>query len=344
MLLTRDEFRSKVFERDNHTCVFCNKKAKDAHHIIERRLWSDGGYYLNNGASVCEDHHILCESTDISVEDVRLACNITKIILPEHLYYDQPYDKWGNPILENGKRSKGELFFDESVQKILKQYNKLSLFTNYIKYPRTYHLPWSENKTDDDRTIPNVNHFIGKRVIISEKMDGENTSLYKDYFHARSIDSRNHPSRSMAKKLHSQFSYDIPDGWRICVENLYATHSIHYTDLKSYIYGFSIWNELNQCLSWDDTMTWFSLLGITPVNVLYDGIFDENKIRSLYDVGDWKNKEGYVIRLADSFDYKDFKLSVAKYVRKNHVQTVKHWMHGQPIIPNELITIEKSEE
>jgi 5-methylcytosine-specific restriction endonuclease McrA len=57
MLLTRDEFRKQVFERDNYRCVICGAKngdkhvKLDAHHIIERRLWADGGYYLENGAT-----------------------------------------------------------------------------------------------------------------------------------------------------------------------------------------------------------------------------------------------------------------------------------------------------
>lgn len=59
-LLTRDIFRESVFSRDNHKCVICGNPAKDAHHIIERRLFSDGGYYIDNGASLCEEHHIKC--------------------------------------------------------------------------------------------------------------------------------------------------------------------------------------------------------------------------------------------------------------------------------------------
>ncbi len=90
LLLTRDKFRELVFQRDGGKCVFCEKPAADAHHIIERRLWSDGGYYLDNGASVCPEHHILCEQTLISVEEVRIACGITRIIVPQHLYDDQP--------------------------------------------------------------------------------------------------------------------------------------------------------------------------------------------------------------------------------------------------------------
>lgn len=335
-LLSRDEFREGVFARDKGKCVFCDQPAADAHHIIERRLWLDGGYYLDNGASVCGDHHIQCEQTTISVEDVREACGITRILVPQHLYADQPYDKWGNPLLANGQRLKGELFFDESVQKVLSLGGVLDLFSNWVKYPRTHHLPWSDGVNDDDRVIDSLSAFEGKRVIVTEKMDGENTTLYRDYTHARSVDGRNHPSRNWVKQFWSGFSADIPDGWRVCGENLYAKHSIQYVDLKTYFMGFSIWNERNICLSWDDTLEWFSLMGITPVPVLYDGLFDEKVIRKLWNEKDWGESEGYVLRLADPIGYSDFRHHIAKFVRKGHIQTVKHWMHGQPIERNIL--------
>src|SRR5690606_22004173 len=153
MLLSRDGFRESVFGRDKQKCIFCERPPADAHHIIERRLWPDGGYYLENGASVCNEHHILCEQTRISVEEVREACGIRRIVVPPHLYADQSYDKWGNPVLPNGQRLKGELFFDESVQKILAQGQVLDLFTSWVKYPRTHHLPWSDGVNDDDRII-----------------------------------------------------------------------------------------------------------------------------------------------------------------------------------------------
>jgi len=44
VLLTRDEFREAVFARDHHRCVICRNEGKDAHHILERRLFDDGGY------------------------------------------------------------------------------------------------------------------------------------------------------------------------------------------------------------------------------------------------------------------------------------------------------------
>lgn len=335
-LLTRDEFREGVFARDARRCVFCGAPAVDAHHIIERRLWPDGGYYLANGASVCETHHIACETTQISVEDVRRACGITKIIVPPHLYADQPYDKWGNPVLANGQRVKGELFHDESVQKILARGSALELFTDWVKYPRTHHLPWSDGVNDDDRVIASLDAFIGQRVIVTEKMDGENTTLYRDYTHARSVDGRSHPSRNWVKQFWSGFSADIPEGWRVCGENLFAKHSISYRTLPSYFMGFSIWNERNVCLSWDETLEWFALMGVTPVPVLYDGVFDERAIRALYDAKDWEAREGYVLRVAGEIGYGEFRAKVGKFVRKGHIQTTKHWMHGQRIEQNAL--------
>ena len=336
ILLSRDDFRDGVFARDGHVCVFCDSPAVDAHHIIERRLWPDGGYYLENGASVCAEHHIACEETRISVEEVRDVCGIKLIIVPPHLYADQTYDKWGNPVLANGQRLKGELFFDESVQKILRQGGALDLFSNQVKYPRTHHLPWSDGVNDDDRVIDSLAAFEGQRVIVTEKMDGENTSMYRDYIHARSVDGRSRPSRNWVKSFWSRISAEIPEGWRVCGENLYAKHSIQYNDLPSYFMGFSIWDEKNTCLDWESTIEWFSLLEIVPVPVLYDGVFDEKAIRKLWNEKDWSNSEGYVIRLASNIAYGDFRRSVAKFVRRGHVQTTKHWMHGQRIEPNAL--------
>jgi len=330
-LLSRDDFRNGVFARDNHICVFCDLPAKDAHHIIERRLWPDSGYYINNGASVCEQHHLECEMTTLSVEEVREACGIEKKVLPPHLYNDVIYDKWANILLPNGTRLKGELFSDESVQKILRRGRVLDSFVNHVKYPRTYHLPWSEGMNDDDRMMPSLKQFEGQRVIVTEKLDGENTTMYNDHIHARSVDSRNHPSRNWVKNFWSGFAHDIPEGYRVCGENMFAEHSIHYSNLGTYFFGFSVWNQ-EVCLSWDETTEWFEMMDIIPVPVLYDGLFDPDM---RYEFNQ-DTQEGYVVRLADSFNLSEFRTKVGKVVRRGHVLTVKHWMHGRQIIQNDL--------
>lgn len=114
---------------------------------------------------------------------------------------------------------------------------------NRVKYPRTFHLPWSPGVSSDDKVLTDLSGFEGKRVIVTRKMDGENFTGYRDYCHARSIDGNHHWSRDWVKKFWLERSFDLPEGWRICCENMYATHSIKYESLPHYLLGISIWNE-----------------------------------------------------------------------------------------------------
>lgn len=340
-LLTRDVFRTSVFERDGYKCVICRNDAKDAHHIIERRLFDNEGYFIDNGASLCSTCHLKAESTELSCEEIREKAGITKVILPETLYTCERYDKWGNPILPNGQRLRGELFYDESVQKILSQGNMLSVFTKYVKYPKTNHFPWSPGINSDDRVMKEKdveNNFKNKEIVVLEKLDGENSTLYSDYYHARSIDGRDHDSRSWIKNLHATIRYDIPESWRICGENLYAEHSIHYNELPSYFFVFGIYNEKNICLGWDETVEWCNLFGLEHVPVLYRGIYNEDVVKNCFSgksVFGSSNQEGYVTRVISPIPFNQFKNSYAKVVRKNHVTTAHNWMN-QAVKPNEL--------
>ncbi len=206
----------------------------------------------------------------------------------------------------------------------------------FHKYPRTPHLPWSDGISSDDKILPSTDVFEGRDVIVTEKLDGENTSLYRNHYHARSIDSESHPSRNRAKAQHAAIAQYIPEGWRICCENLYAKHSIGYTDLEGYLYGLSVWDDTNRCLAWEQTLSVFSDLNLPHPKILFQGIYVEEDIKALYDPErDYESCEGYVVRLTDSFHYEDFSASVAKYVRKAHVQSSRHWRHA-PIVPNEL--------
>lgn len=207
----------------------------------------------------------------------------------------------------------------------------------YHKYPRTYHFPWSPGLQNDDRKIEDPDMFVGKTVVVTEKLDGENTSMYRDHIHARSLDSKHHPSRTAVKQIHGQIAHLIPEGWRLCGENMYAKHSIFYDTLPAYFLLFSVWTDKNECLSWKETIEWAKLLDLHTVPVLYIGPWDQEKIiacrsaKSLYGA----DQEGYVVRNAGSFRYEDFSKNVAKFVRKGHVQTGQFWM-TQPVTPNQL--------
>jgi len=201
------------------------------------------------------------------------------------------------------------------------------------KYPRTFHLPWSLGRSDDDKVLSSVEHLVGEQVVITEKMDGENSTLYPTgKTHARSLDSNNHQSRDWLKSFWSERCYILTENMRVCGENLYARHSIGYNNLPSYFMGFSVWDG-DTCLNWDDTLMWFTELDLVPVNTIYSGKFDKTMIEQL-SIAD--GTEGYVVRLLNSFTYNEFSKSVAKCVRANHVQTDEHWM-TKSIIKNGLI-------
>jgi len=335
-LLTRDEFREAVFKRDNYRCVNCHAEAQDAHHILERRLFLEsfekGGYFLSNGASVCGDCHILAEQTLLSPETLREKAGIKEVILPDRFYSDLIYDKWGNPVNEDGSRSIGELFYDESVQKIMREGGVLHLFDRRVKYPRTMHLPWS-NPSKDDKVISSLDGLLGRPIVVTLKLDGENQSLYHDRFHARSLDSDSHPSQTYVRNLWGRIMGDIPESWRFIGENLYAYHSIRYRNLASYFYLFSIWNEHNHCLSWNETEEYAALFDLVTVPVLFKGVANSlNELKTLLEEAFKpfrENHEGYVVRTAEQFAYGDFRTSVAKFVRKNHVAPNRiFWRNG----------------
>lgn len=338
MLLTREEFQKSVFARGQHKCVMCKSPAADAHHIIDRSLFDDGGYHIDNGVSVCPVCHLLAEQTVISCKELRAKAGITHIVLPEHFEDCEEWDHWGNIVLKNGCRLRGEKFFEENVQKALRDGNQLSSFLPYVKYPRTYHLPHSPNLQNDDRKHTNVDYLYEQSLIGTIKLDGENTTLYPDYIHARSLNSKHHESRAWIKALHGSIAHDIPKGYRICGENLYAKHSIHYQHLKNYFYVFSIWNEKNEALSWEETEEYCELLGLHMVPVFYQGTATPAIIDAAFENYQGTSPdsiEGYVLRVPGRIPYHKFRTYTGKFVRANHVQTDEFWMN-QPVIPNKV--------
>lgn len=209
------------------------------------------------------------------------------------------------------------------------------------KYPRTYHLSFSEALQSDDKLIESLDGFMGKEVSVSLKMDGENTTLYPDeQMHARSLDSAHNWTRDVAKRIHSVIRHDIPEGHRLCCENVYAKHSIYYPDgyLEGYLYLLSVWNG-DTCLSVDDTNFYAEALDLPRPKELYRGEFDIDVLKKLSKALDKSIEEGFVVRVTDAFEYKDFSKFVTKFVRAGHVQPEsKHWLqtatpNGEPMQP-----------
>jgi len=200
-----------------------------------------------------------------------------------------------------------------------------------VRYPRTPHLPWSPGATPDDVRAADLSGLEGQEIVVTEKLDGENTTVYRDGLHARSLDSAHHPSRAWVKALHGRIAPRIPPGWRVSGENLYARHSIAYDALESWFYAFSVWTEEDRCLDWDATVRFARRLGVPVPPVLWRGTMNERALRALRL--DPSRQEGYVVRTARGFSRDEFSRCVAKWVRSGHVQTDEHWML-KPVVPN----------
>ncbi|UWQ33965.1 RNA ligase family protein [Leisingera sp. M527] len=204
------------------------------------------------------------------------------------------------------------------------------------KYGRTFHLPQSPGAASDDKIMLDTSALLAEpEVIITEKMDGENTTVHSGGCHPRSPDARYHPSRDWMKAFAAGISPGLAQGERIVGEYLYARHAIAYEALPSYFLGFA-WILNGVIQPWEETLARFAELGIVSVPVLYRGPPSGQVLRETISGMDLERQEGCVIRTARGFAETDMQRLLAKYVRADHVQTDVHWMNAE-IIRNGLI-------
>ena len=217
--------------------------------------------------------------------------------------------------------------------------------TSSPKYNRTPHLPWSPGGTNDDKRIDRLDNLTHVSLIFTEKMDGSNVCLESGSVYARSHSGPpSHPSFDALKALHSRVRHLIPPGVQVFGEWLYAKHSIHYTNQPHYLMLFGVRdnNTVGKTHgSWAEVEEMARRLGVPTVPVLLT-----SSARNI-DVLHWLvteclvtpvtygGREGVVVRTASWFPDDEFHLSVAKWVRKDHVTTDDHWKH-QEIVRNKL--------
>jgi len=209
------------------------------------------------------------------------------------------------------------------------------------KYGRTAHFPFSPGTTSDDR----INHdywqdISRKNVVITEKLDGENTCLNKIGVFARSHAAPTlHPWADYLKLKWNLIKNDLGD-LEIFGENLFAIHSIEYINLKSHFYVFGI-RENDLWLSWEEVKFYAGMLDFPVVpeiktikadnQKLFEAdIFEIIKNPSTFGSNDVHLKqpctmEGVVVRNIESYLIGDLAKNLFKYVRKNHVKTDAHW-------------------
>lgn len=96
--MTREEFKKEVFNVTKGKCCVpgCECDAVDAHHILNRHLWSNFGYILSNGAALCSKHHIEAEAGIITPRQCLEYMGVKKedIQMPDEFNDVMTYDEY----------------------------------------------------------------------------------------------------------------------------------------------------------------------------------------------------------------------------------------------------------
>jgi hypothetical protein len=205
------------------------------------------------------------------------------------------------------------------------------------KYPRTKHLHFSPGGTNDDKMISSLEFesWFKDGAIITEKLDGSNVCITSESVFARSHSGPpGHPSFKPLIERHKTLT--IPDGLSIFGEWCYAVHSIKYLCLKDHLNIFGIRDDKTGLwYSWSEVEYICNSLGLVTAPVILQvcahNIIDLQaliesfaRLSSVYG----PTREGLVIRSAVNevkMDVDGFLTNIAKWVRKDHVQTDDHW-------------------
>jgi hypothetical protein len=205
--------------------------------------------------------------------------------------------------------------------------------TSSEKYPRTYHFPFSEGAVNDDRIQTEWSLLLQYEIVVTEKLDGENTCIKSNGVYARSHGGVNrNPWAKPIWEIWDRVGQSLQD-LHLFGENLYAVHSITYQRLDSHFYLFAV-RDNGLWLSWDEVEWYAQLLDLPTVPVLERGTFSATQLKAI--IADQQSRgshfggesEGVVCRNVAAFSETEFSQHVLKYVRKNHVQTDEHWIRN----------------
>lgn len=354
-LLTRDQFRNEVLERDHHKCVLCHETEDlAAHHIMDRSLFEDQGYYVDNGASLCKTCHIKAENGIYTCQELREAAVITTIILPNDKNPNSNYDKWGNVLTED-----------------------------LVKYPRTQHLVGSGLSKDDISEMVPYEELFGKNMVIEEKIDGSNTGISFNDDCEMFLQCRGHflkggrdwpefdQFKVWANTWKDQLFDVITNRYIMYGEWMGAFHSVFYDNLPHFFMEFDLWDKKRKVFLSTQKRHEILATAVIPIHsvrVIKQGVFNsqeeilsciiksafvsenspkvleellrkfklfDEEIKVLLKLNQDQLMEGLYIKMEEDGIVKNR----YKFVRPIFVQTIldygKHWLDRQSI-PNSL--------
>eukprot|EP01012_Entosiphon_sulcatum_P031287 TRINITY_DN3924_c0_g1_i2.p1 TRINITY_DN3924_c0_g1~~TRINITY_DN3924_c0_g1_i2.p1 ORF type:complete len:1006 (-),score=130.86 TRINITY_DN3924_c0_g1_i2:8-3025(-) len=205
------------------------------------------------------------------------------------------------------------------------------------RYPSTPHFPFSPGVNDDDgiQSATELGALTAEEVVITEKLDGGNCCICNYRVYARTHGQEaSHASFGPIKQLIPRWEGLLEPGLAIFGENMTGIHSITYGNLTSFLYIFGARRKNGEWLSWDDVTTLAQTLGVPTVPLVFRGRFSSAKEVETFlvreaarpsRVGDSVQPEGFVMRVTRGWNDAAFTSSIAKYVRKDHIQTDASW-------------------
>ncbi|MCY3809549.1 MAG: RNA ligase family protein [Gemmatimonadetes bacterium] len=207
------------------------------------------------------------------------------------------------------------------------------MLSSSLKYPRTPYWPYSPGIGRHDTVHPEPQRFVGCRVVVTEKLDGSNVLIHRGKVYGRSVaDEAAHKWMAMVKKHHA-WKVNEPDAY-LYGEDIYGVHSIEYGAVReeATFHAFALRDSRGDFSSVAALERFTAERSIPVVPVVYRGSFVSLTEMRLFLEGEQAKqsvlggeREGTVVRIADGFASPEFARNVCKSVRRDHVQTDRHW-------------------
>lgn len=144
------------------------------------------------------------------------------------------------------------------------------------KYPKTFHIEGSKGVVEDDQVaLGDLEH-----VVVEEKLDGSEVSLFFESPCNLSVWHRNNPAtgeefgklKEWAYTNYGQLEELLGSRYVLFGEWLFAKHTVFYDQLPSYLFAYDVWDsEEGVWFSTSKRREFLSDLDIEHVPVVYEG-------------------------------------------------------------------------
>lgn len=198
------------------------------------------------------------------------------------------------------------------------------------KFPRIAHLPWSPGATSDDKRMEGIDQFLGRDVLLLEKMDGANVCLTTQNVYARSHSA---PAKGRMfdrlKGVHAQVAPLIPAHLSVFCEWCMYVHMIEYDFSRRDGWGLPLFvigvrdDQTGAWLGWSEVKKRAENLGLDTVPFLTAARPEsEGSLRQLVEEvagrpsSFGKTREGVVVRVPEPVADGRFGTFTAKYVNE----------------------------